>query len=104
MPVETRVASQRSIAVYAVAPVALAVVVDRVVAVIRRHVLANQEPSARITLGRAAAVAARIAGLVLLYMAVTERGDLTVAAAPQLDDPFDRTVEQIIALPNRAVF
>jgi Protein of unknown function (DUF2637) len=61
------VASPRSVAAYAVAPVALAVVVDRVVAVTRRHVLADQEPSAWITLGRAAAVAARIAGLVLLY-------------------------------------
>jgi len=37
-------------------------------------------------------------------MAVTWRSDLTAEAAPQLDDPFDRTVEQIIALPNRAVF
>ncbi len=36
------VASPRSVAAYAVAPVALAVVVDRVVAVIRRHVLAGQ--------------------------------------------------------------
>ena len=35
------VASPRSVAAYAVAPVALAVVVDRVVAVIRRHVLAD---------------------------------------------------------------
>ena len=61
------VASPRSIAAYAVAPVALAVVVDRVVAVIRRHVLADQEPSAWSTVGRAAAAAARIAGLVLLY-------------------------------------
>ena len=61
------VASPRSVAAYAVAPVALAVVVDRVVAVIRRHVLADREPSAWITLGRAAAAAARIAGLVLLY-------------------------------------
>jgi hypothetical protein len=60
-------ASPRSVAAYAVAPVALAMVVDRVVAVIRRHVLADQEPSAWITLGRAAAAAARIAGLVLLY-------------------------------------
>ena len=42
-------------------------VVDRVVAVIRRHVLADREPSAWIALGRAAAAAARIAGLVLLY-------------------------------------
>jgi hypothetical protein len=40
--------------------------VDRVVAVIRRHVLADQEPSAWNTLGRTAAAAARSAGLVLL--------------------------------------
>jgi hypothetical protein len=40
------VASPRSVAAYAIAPVALAVVVDRVVAVIRRHVLADREPSA----------------------------------------------------------
>jgi hypothetical protein len=37
------------------------------VAVIRRHVLADQEPSAWNTLGRAATAAARIAGRVLLY-------------------------------------
>ena len=45
------VASPRSVAAYAVAPVALAVVVDRVVAVIRRHVLADREPSAWSTVG-----------------------------------------------------
>jgi hypothetical protein len=61
------VASPRSVTAYAVAPVALAVVVDRVVAVIRRHVLADREPSAWITLGRVTAAAARMAGLVLLY-------------------------------------
>ena len=61
------VASPRSVTAYAVAPVALAVVVDRVVAVIRRHVVADREPSAWITVGRAVAAAARIAGLVLLY-------------------------------------
>src|SRR6266536_6189668 len=38
------VASPRSVAAYTIAPVALAVVVDRVVAVIRRHVLADREP------------------------------------------------------------
>jgi hypothetical protein len=59
------VASPRSVAAYA--PIALTVVVDRVVAVIRRHVLADQEPSAWSTVGRAAAAAARIAGRVLLY-------------------------------------
>ncbi|MGH3170758.1 MAG: DUF2637 domain-containing protein [Trebonia sp.] len=60
-------ASPRSVAAYAVAPVALAVVVDRVVAVIRRHVLADREPSAWTTVGRAAMAAAAITGLVLLY-------------------------------------
>ena len=61
------VASPRSILAYAIAPVALAVVVDRVVAVIRRHILADREPSAWSTVGSAAAAVARIAGLVLLY-------------------------------------
>jgi hypothetical protein len=62
------VASPRSVAAYAVAPVALAVVVDRVVAVIRRHVLADAEPSAWTTAGRTAAAAARTGALVLLYV------------------------------------
>jgi hypothetical protein len=62
------VASPRSVTAYAVAPVALAVVVDRVVAVIRRHVLADQQTSAWTTAGRTAAAAARTGGLVLLYV------------------------------------
>jgi signal transduction histidine kinase len=62
------VASPRSATAYTVAPVALAVVVDRVVVVIRRHVLAGQQPSAWTTAGRAAAAAARTGGLVLLYV------------------------------------
>jgi hypothetical protein len=61
------VASPRSVTAYAVAPIALAVVVDRVVAVIRRHVLADLEPSARTTAGRTTAAAARTTRLVLLY-------------------------------------
>ena len=61
------VASPRSVAAYAIAPIALAVVVDRVVAVIRRHVPADREPSAWSTVGRAAAATARITGLMLLY-------------------------------------
>jgi len=60
-------ASPRSVTAYAIAPVALAVVVDRVVAVIHRHVLVGMEPSAWTTAGRTAACAARITGLVLLY-------------------------------------
>jgi hypothetical protein len=60
-------ASPRSVVAYAVAPIALAVVVDRVVAVIRRHVLADEEASAWTALGRAAVVAARLVGAVVLY-------------------------------------
>ena len=60
-------ASPRSVAAYILAPLALAVVVDRVVAVIRRHVLADDEPSAWAPLGHAAAAAARLVGLLMLY-------------------------------------
>jgi hypothetical protein len=61
-------ASPRSVAAYAVAPVALAVAVDRAVAVIRRHVLVGREPSAWATIGRTAAAAAKITGLAGLYV------------------------------------
>jgi len=60
-------ASPRSIVAYTVAPVALAVVVDRVIAVIRRHVLGDDEASAWTALGRAVVAMVRLAGLVLLY-------------------------------------
>ncbi len=61
------VTSPRSVVAYAVAPLALAVAVDRVVAVIRRHVLADCGPSAWATVGRTAAVAVKMTGLVGLY-------------------------------------
>jgi hypothetical protein len=60
-------ASPRSVVAYAVAPVALAVVVDRVVSVIRRHVLGVDEVSAWTALGRVTAAAARLAALAALY-------------------------------------
>jgi hypothetical protein len=60
-------ASPRSVVAYAVAPIALAVVVDRVVAVIRRHVLADDEASAWTAMGRALAIASRLAGVAALY-------------------------------------
>ena len=60
-------ASPRSVAAYAVAPVALAVVVDRVVAVIRRHVLADEEASAWTALGRAAGGRCAAGRLLVLY-------------------------------------
>jgi Protein of unknown function (DUF2637) len=60
-------ASPRSVVAYAVAPIALAVVVDRVVAVIRRHVLADEESSAWTALGRAMLAVSRLAGMAALY-------------------------------------
>ena len=61
-------ASWRSVAVYVIAPVFLAVVTDRVIAGVRRHVLGFTDKSAWATLGRALAGTIRIAGLVLLYL------------------------------------
>ena len=60
-------ASPRSVVAYAVAPVALAVVVDRVVSVIRRHVMGVDEVSAWTALGRATVAAARVATMAALY-------------------------------------
>ena len=60
-------ASPRSVVAYAVAPVALAVVVDRVVSVIRRHVLGVDEVSAWTALGCAVVAVARLAALAALY-------------------------------------
>jgi hypothetical protein len=60
-------ASPRSVIAFVAAPVFLAVVVDRVVAVIRRHVLADEEASAWSALGRAVLASLRLGGLVLLY-------------------------------------
>ncbi len=87
------VASPRSVAAYAVAPVALAVAVDRVVAVIRRHVLADRQPSAWALLGRAVAAAARIGSLVLLY------GLRFALAAPQTARGLRRMVLDAAPLP-----
>jgi Protein of unknown function (DUF2637) len=60
-------ASPRSVVAYAVAPIALAVVVDRVVAVIRRHVLGDDEASAWTAVGCAVVAAVRLSGAVALY-------------------------------------
>ena len=60
-------ASPRSVIAFTAAPVFLAIVVDRVIAVIRRHVLGDEETSAWSALGNAVVAAMRLAGLVLLY-------------------------------------
>jgi hypothetical protein len=86
-------ASPRSVAAYVIAPLTLAVVVDRVVAVIRRHVLADDEPSAWTVAGRAAAASARLAGLVVLY---TLR---FILAAPETARGIRRIILQTAPLP-----
>jgi Protein of unknown function (DUF2637) len=60
-------ASPRSVVAYTAAPVFLAVVVDRVVAVVRRHVLGVDEVSAWTAAGTAAGACVRLAGAVTLY-------------------------------------
>jgi Protein of unknown function (DUF2637) len=84
-------ASPRSVVAYTAAPVFLAVVVDRVVAVARRHVLGVDEVSAWTAAGTAARACARLAGAVTLYSlrmvlapAETARGlrRMVLAAAP----------------------
>ena len=61
-------ASWRSVVAYVAAPVFLAVIVDRVISVIRRHVLPLDAESAWVPLGRATIAAARLAAVVLLYL------------------------------------
>jgi hypothetical protein len=61
-------ASWRSVAAYAAAPVFLAVITDRVIAVIRQHVLPPDAESAWAPLGRAAVIMVRLAGVVAVYL------------------------------------
>jgi hypothetical protein len=58
----------RSVAAYVAAPVFLAVIADRVIAVIRQHVLPRDTESAWAPLGRAAVAGLRLAAVVALYL------------------------------------
>jgi len=60
-------ASWRSVVAYTAAPVFLAIITDRVISVIRRHVLPGDTESAWAWLGRAMIGAARLAALAALY-------------------------------------
>jgi hypothetical protein len=62
------VTSPRSVAAYVMPPLFLAVTVDRVIAVVRRHVLGDAERSVWAAVGRGLTVAARVLGLALLYL------------------------------------
>ena len=61
-------ASWRSVAAYAAAPVFLAVITDRVIAVIRQHILPQDAQSAWAPLGRIAVAGLRLAAVVALYL------------------------------------
>jgi hypothetical protein len=87
-------ASPRSVVAYVAAPVFLAVVVDRVIAVIRRHVLGDDEASAWTALGRAVIAVVRLAGLVLLYSL------RLVLAAPETVKGLRRIVLDAAPLPG----
>ena len=85
------VSSFRSVAVYVMPPVVFAVCTDQVVCVVRRRGLGIAEDSAWAVLGRVVLAAARLAGVILLYLlrfilapAETTRGlrRMVLAAAP----------------------
>ena len=61
-------ASWRSVVAYVAAPVFLAVITDRVIAVIRQHVLALDTGSAWAPLGRTAVAVLRLAAVVAFYL------------------------------------
>jgi hypothetical protein len=61
-------ASWRSVTAYVAAPVFLAAITDRVIAVIRQHVLPPDTESAWAPLGRAALAVLRLASVVALYL------------------------------------
>jgi hypothetical protein len=61
------VVSPRSVAAYVMPPVFLAIVTDRVIAVVRRHMLGDDERSAWAVLGRAVVRALAITAKVALY-------------------------------------
>ena len=62
------VTSPRSVAAFVMPPLFLALVVDRVVAVVRRHVLGDAERSVWAAAGRGVAATVKGLGLVLLYL------------------------------------
>jgi hypothetical protein len=59
--------SPRSVAAYIAPPLLLAVITDRVISVIRRHVLPDDTESAWTWLGRAVLAASKVCVLVMLY-------------------------------------
>ena len=78
-------ASWRSVAAYMAAPVFLAVIADRVIAVIRQHVLPLDAESAWAPVGRATVAALHLAAVVALYLLRTVLAHGSDAAGPAPD-------------------
>jgi hypothetical protein len=90
------VTSPRSVAAYVVPPLFLALVVDRVVAVVRRHVLGDAERSVWAAVGRGLAAVTRGLGLVLLHLL------RLVLAPPSTSAGLRRIVLNAAPLPEAA--
>jgi hypothetical protein len=86
-------ASPRSVVAYTAAPVFLAIVTDRVIAVVRRHVLGIDEASAWSALGRPLKASVRLLSLVVLY------GLRFLLAAPSTASGLRRVVLSAAPLP-----
>jgi len=87
-------ASPRSVVAFTAAPVFLAIVTDRVIAVVRRHVLGIDEASAWTALGRILKGCARLSAVVLLY------GLRFVLAAPETARGLRRMVLDAAPVPG----
>ena len=90
------VTSPRSVAAYVMPPLFLALVADRVVAVVRRHVLGDTERSVWAAFGRGVAVAVQGLALVLLYLL------RLVLAPPSTSAGLRRIVLNAAPLPEAA--
>ena len=90
------VTSPRSVAAFVMPPLFLALVVDRVVAVVRRHVLGDAERSVWAASGRGVATLVKGLGLVLLYLL------RLVLAPPSTSAGLRRVVLNAAPLPGAA--
>ena len=90
------VTSPRSVAAYVAPSLFLALVVDRVVAVVRRHMLGDAERSVWAAVGRGLGAVARGLGLVLLYVL------RLVLAPPSTSAGLRRVVLNAAPLPEAA--
>jgi hypothetical protein len=87
-------ASPRSVVAYTAAPVFLAIVTDRVIAVVRRHVLGIDEASAWSALGRVLKGCGRVLGFIVVY------GLRFILAAPETATGLRRVVLNAAPLPG----